>query len=70
MQTLSAFAKGMLTRAGGEITESNSSSVGLAVKQYYNKQIQLHTLVQQTMSDVSDIRLVIFCLCLCVTQID
>ena len=55
MQTLSAFAKGMLTRAGGEITESNSSSVGLAVRQYCNKQIQLHTLVQQTMSDVSDI---------------
>lgn len=52
VQTLSAFAKGMLTRAGGEITESNSSSVGLAVRQYCNKQIQLHTLVQQTMSDI------------------
>ena len=43
----------MLNKAGGETTEANSSSVGLAVKQYCNKQIQLHTLVQQTMSDVS-----------------
>lgn len=45
----------MLNRAGEEITDSSSSSVGLAVKQYCNKQVQLQTVVQQTMSDVSRI---------------
>ncbi|CAC5396967.1 unnamed protein product [Mytilus coruscus] len=52
VQTLSSFTKTMLNRAGEEITDSSSSSVGLAVKQYCNKQVQLQTVVQQTMSDI------------------
>ncbi|CAG2195537.1 unnamed protein product [Mytilus edulis] len=51
-QTLSSFTKTMLNRAGEEISDSSSSSVGLAVKQYCNKQVQLQTVVQQTMSDI------------------
>ncbi|XP_060064731.1 coiled-coil domain-containing protein 157-like [Ylistrum balloti] len=52
MQTLSAYNKQTMSRGGIDLTDTSSTSVGLVVKQYCNRQIQLQTMLQQTMSDI------------------
>lgn len=52
MQTLSAFNKQTMSRGGVDLADTSNTSVGLVVKQYSNRQIQLQTMLQQTMSDI------------------
>ncbi|XP_061198305.1 coiled-coil domain-containing protein 157-like [Saccostrea echinata] len=52
LQTLSTLTQQMLVRAGEDITDQRTSSIGLVVKQFCNRQVQLNTVVQQTMSDI------------------
>ncbi|XP_033747469.1 coiled-coil domain-containing protein 157-like [Pecten maximus] len=52
MQTLSAFNKQTMARGGVDLADNSNTSVGLVVKQYSNRQIQLQTMLQQTMSDI------------------
>ncbi|KAJ8312417.1 hypothetical protein KUTeg_009790 [Tegillarca granosa] len=51
IQVLSTFTKQMIAKSGNEIQDSNYTSIGLTVKQCCSRQIQLQTVVQQTMSD-------------------
>lgn len=53
LQALSALTQQMLVRAGEDVIDQRTSSIGLVVKQFCNRQVQLNTVVQQTMSDVS-----------------
>ncbi|OWF50254.1 coiled-coil domain-containing protein 157-like [Mizuhopecten yessoensis] len=52
MQTLSAYNKQTMSRGGVDLADTANTSVGLVVKQYCNRQIQLQTMLQQTMSDI------------------
>ena len=53
LQALSSLTQQILVRAGEDVTDQRTSSIGLVVKQFCNRQVQLNTVVQQTMSDVS-----------------
>lgn len=52
LQALSALTQQMLVRAGEDVIDQRTSSIGLVVKQFCNRQVQLNTVVQQTMSDI------------------
>ncbi|XP_048760038.2 coiled-coil domain-containing protein 157-like [Ostrea edulis] len=52
LQALSALTRQMLLRAGEDMTDQGASSIGLVIKQFCNRQVQLNTVVQQTMSEI------------------
>ncbi|XP_046578937.1 coiled-coil domain-containing protein 157-like [Haliotis rubra] len=53
MQSMGKYTEQLMAsvKTGGENSSTSSSSVGLVVKKYWNRLIQLHTVVQQTQSE-------------------
>ncbi|KAL5016109.1 hypothetical protein ScPMuIL_005698 [Solemya velum] len=53
IQSLSCFTEKSLcsTKSGKEVNDPSSGSIGLIVKRYWEKQVQLQTVLQQTMSE-------------------
>ncbi|XP_071110838.1 coiled-coil domain-containing protein 157-like [Haliotis cracherodii] len=53
MQSMGKYTEQLMAsvKTGGDNSSTSSSSVGLVVKKYWNRLIQLHTVVQQTQSE-------------------